>query len=353
VAVAGDYAYVSVGQISVDRSVIPVGEDGLQVVDVSDPNAPHEVGFYKTQGVALNVALEGNYAYVAIPGVGLEVLDVSDPTAPKVVSFYSMRDVVDVAVVADYAYVAGVEDGLRVVDFSHLPLIAARRLRALGVGALVSLALVVLIFLFRKSLSRLRCLLVLVLALTVPSLALLLRVQTAANEIGRYDTPGEIRAVAVKGDYAYLAYHEGNVVEKDKQGGQLVRTCGVRVLDISDPTAPKVVGSYYVPMRGDALSVAVAGDYAYLVHPFPRTFGDGQGLYVMNISEPAGHKNYPPEPAGSHSSIYWSGGMYYTRDPRHVAVAGDYAYVADGRTGLRVIDISEPADLHEVGFYMP
>jgi hypothetical protein len=34
-----------------------------------------------------------------------------------------------------------------------------------------------------------------------------------------------------------------------------------------------------------------------------------------------------------------------------VAVAGSYAYVADGYSGLRVIDVSDPTDPQERGYY--
>ncbi len=38
-----------------------------------------------------------------------------------------------------------------------------------------------------------------------------------------------------------------------------------------------------------------------------------------------------------------------------VVAAGNYAYIADGRAGLRVLDVSDPATRRrrEVGFYDP
>ena len=53
VAVAGSYAYVA------------DWFGGLRVINVANPAAPIEVGFYDTPGNASGVAVAGSYAYVA------------------------------------------------------------------------------------------------------------------------------------------------------------------------------------------------------------------------------------------------------------------------------------------------
>jgi hypothetical protein len=53
VKVVGNYAYCATGL------------SGLSIVNISDPAAPTEVGFYDTPGYANGVAVSGNYAYVA------------------------------------------------------------------------------------------------------------------------------------------------------------------------------------------------------------------------------------------------------------------------------------------------
>jgi hypothetical protein len=74
---------------------------------------------------------------------------------------------------------------------------------------------------------------------------------------------------------------------------------------------------------GYAGCVAIAGDYAYVADY-------GSGLQVVDISDPTS-----PIAAGSCDT---------PGDARAVAIAGDYAYVADGNSGLQVIDISDPAN---------
>ena len=57
VAVVGNYAYV-------------VDSSGLRVINVANPAAPAEIGFYDTPGSAYDVAVAANYAYVPMRAVG-------------------------------------------------------------------------------------------------------------------------------------------------------------------------------------------------------------------------------------------------------------------------------------------
>jgi len=77
-----------------------------------------------------------------------------------------------------------------------------------------------------------------------------------------------------------------------------------------------------------ALGVAVAGDYAYVADY-------GSGLLVINISVPES------------SAIV--GAVDTPGDALGVAIAGNYAYVADYGSGLQVIDISVPESPAIVG----
>jgi hypothetical protein len=72
---------------------------------------------------------------------------------------------------------------------------------------------------------------------------------------------------------------------------------------------------------GNAWGVAISGDYAYVAD-------GGSGLQVIDITNPA-----IPTLAGSCAT------PGYARD---VAISGDYAYVADDLSGLQVIDVSNP-----------
>ena len=103
-------------------------------------------------------------------------------------------------------------------------------------------------------------------------------------------------AVAVQGDYAYIAAGEG----------------GLRIVDISDSTQLVEVGCYDTP--GSATSVTVGGSYAYVGD-------DTYGLRIIDITNPG-----TPTEAGFYATINYVEG---------VAISGNYAYVADDYAACR------------------
>jgi hypothetical protein len=131
--------------------------------------------------------------------------------------------------------------------------------------------------------------------------------------------PG-FEALSVTGGYAYVAAGPG----------------GLRVLDVSDPAAPVEV--FAQAFDSSAFGTAIAGSYLYL--------GAGDGLHIFDLTDPGA-----PQAAG----------FLATPDVVHdVAVAGSLAYIAESyspgdlsadRGGLRVVDITDPLNPREVGFY--
>ena len=181
VFVQGDYAYV-----------VSSGDDGLQVIDISDPTNPVGVGQLTDTGALtlvdpISVFVQGNYAYVASSGEnGLQVIDISDPTNPVGVGQLTdtgalrLNGAQSVFVQGNYAYVAasGNDHGLEVIDISDPT-------NPTGVGRLSD---------FNDSIN--------------------LELWGA-------------RSVFVQGNYAYVASFNDD---------------GFQVLDISDPTNPTGVG---------------------------------------------------------------------------------------------------------------
>ena len=178
--------------------------------------------------------------------------------------------------------------------------------------------------------------------------------------VGTYEELNEAYKVEIAGDYAYVAglgaglqiidisnpaapafvgaYDTpGDRFRRRRRGRLRLRggySMALEVIDISNPATPVRVGHYQVPGGyGEAADVAVAGDYAYVA--------DGQGTYpglwIVDVSNPAA-------PAEAGRITYMMSRAY------GVAVAGDYAYVADAR-GLSIVNISNPATPVLVGDY--
>lgn len=117
VAVIGDYAYVAFG-----RSYF-TEQGGLQILDISDPTTPVEVGLYERDWSAFEMVVASDYAYI-IGRYGLRLVDISDPTNPIEASFYNkewgwkVKDY-NLAVIGDYVYIAAGDEGLLILRYSE------------------------------------------------------------------------------------------------------------------------------------------------------------------------------------------------------------------------------------------
>ena len=136
----------------------------------------------------------------------------------------------------------------------------------------------------------------------------------APSLIGSCDTPGTAEDVYVTGGYAYVA----------------VGTKGLNVVDVSDPASPTIVGERNTP--GYASAVHVDGAYAYVAD-------EQSGLQIIDVADPTS-----PSITGSHSTSGWA---------IDVIVAGNYAYVVDDENGLQIIDVSDAASPSLTGSWSP
>jgi len=223
-----------------------VGDEGggFKVVDISNPNAPAIVGSLALGSDVYGISIDGDYAYVAAFAAGLKIVNISNPAAPTLVGTYDTVGIAfDVAVAGDHAYVADWTAGLMVVNIINP---------------------------------------------AAPTLA------------GSYNTAGSAIGVAVSGDHAYVADW----------------TSGLAIINVANPSAPSLLGT--APTPSAAADVAFWGDYVLV---------SAAGLRIFNATNPAA-----PVLVGSNTSPAFSQGLF---------VDGDHAFVAEG-SGLFSIDISDP-----------
>ena len=362
VKVVGDYVYVANSGI------------GLQVVDVSDPATPILAATYATADPASGLDVHGGLLYLANDIAGLLILDVGDPTAPVPVG--SLPPVtsmfMDVAVDYPYAYVAGWVGDLRVLDVSDPTapfevtsvstsgvangvevrgdrLIVSDRGAGMKIFDITDPANPVLVGgtpVNSDSQATFTDGEITAVAGTYAGVVFVRSSWAAPRLIqrGSHDTPETAVGVAVQGGLAYVAdtgalrildvSNPGAIAEVGVAPGIIAQGVevdgqyayvsaygnGVLVLDVSDPAAPVVAGSYDTP--NFATSTTLHGDQLF-VADFTSS------LQILDVSEPttpALLASYAP--AGT---------------PFDVAVEGNTAYLAMGANQVEIVDVTDPA----------
>jgi hypothetical protein len=136
-------------------------------------------------------------------------------------------------------------------------------------------------------------------------------------QVGFCPLPAGAKSVVVQGNYAYV----------------LSGSAGLRIIDVSDKAAPRLVGSHDLP--DTARGLFVSGNYAYVA-------ASGAGLQIINVSAPG-----TPVFAGKYDPSLPT----RPENAYDVHVVGDTAYVADAhpQSGLLVINVQNRASPSLIG----
>jgi hypothetical protein len=208
----------------------------------------HFISDFSISGmVAYDVIVQGDHAYVAGGEEGLRIINVKNPAYPYSVGTFNTSGFAEgVFVSGNYAYVADGQHGLQIVDVSDT---------------------------------------------------------YNPDSAGRFDTPGFAEDVFVSENFAYVADGAG----------------GLQIIDVTDPNHPEAAAQFSngASVRG----VFVTGNYAYLA--------TATGLQILNVSDPT-----DPRPAGFIFTLQYQGNRIF--------VEGNYAYLAALSDGLHIFDVSDP-----------
>jgi hypothetical protein len=167
------------------------------------------------------------------------------------------------------------------------------------------------------------------------------------------------RAITIVGTYAYIACDAGLVVvalgdPKDPSVTAIVGepflkqpravaaqfryafACdaeGVKVLDVTDLAHPRPVSA--LPLR-DARNIYLARTYAYVA-------AGAEGLVILDIEQPAQPRV---------DQVYSAGGLINDLNDVKLGITytSEFAYLADGRNGLRVVQLTSPETSGSAGF---
>ena len=332
-AVADGFAYV-VDVVFQPRG--PPTDIALRIFDVSNPAAPVEFDRIELFATPLAVDVVGGVAYLADLQLGLLIIDVSNPAAPVQLSTFGTA-AFGITVVGGVAYLADLQLGLLIVDVSN-PAVPVE----LGSGAI---------------------------PIATPHLAVedgnpylaylsrglrLIDISNPAAPVGldgMLDPTYGALDVAIAGGLAYVVGASGlavvdlsnpafpaeiSSIESESRGvtvedglAYTVRE-GLRVIDVSNPTSPAELGSIFVDPFGIRWEdVAVAGGWAYVADNGPS---DEDGLRIISVGNPAAPFPVAFVPASAPMS-----------DKSGVAVAAELAYLVNRRSGLLIVNVSNPA----------
>ena len=190
---------------------------------------------------AWDVAVSGNYAYVADEDAGLHIIDITNPQNPVLAGICDTPgNALSVVVSGDHAYVADLSGGLRVIDVSNHqnPVEAGYDVTPdLAYGIAMSGNCV-----YMGDYASLR-----IVNVSNPA---------SPTEVGFIGTTLAVQGVSIVGNLAYFG--EGSA--------------GFRVVDVSNPASPLEVG-YYNLVSGPT-KVAASGPYAYCA-----CWGNGLGIF--------------------------------------------------------------------------
>ena len=362
ILVAGNWAYVA------------AGEQGLQVIDIRNPQDLVLAASLDTPGHAQALDLEGDLLVLADRHGGVQFIDISDPESPALLSTLDTEDVASgVHLVGSLALVADGYAGIKVVDCSnpeHPDIVASRNTPGTALD------------------------------LRWEGDALYVADGPAGFQVMDFTNPRDPELVAnlPTMDYCYgldSVCDHGYLAEGE---------AGLKIVDLSNPFSPQVASTLIFP--GTATSVHVDGDFAYLGSPesglamidvsvaeSPRlvdtiveecAVDDAalHGEYIlcavgveglrtvlagerMELTQVYGTNQY-----GSTSWIETYGDLAFTRQSEYIHIFdisnpvrptlhgslhapnyqeevcfdGDRLYIANGHTGLSIADISDPSN---------
>ncbi|WP_143870908.1 Ig-like domain-containing protein [Catenovulum sediminis] len=196
--VQGDYVYIAAGGA------------GLHIVDASDKANPELISTLATSGTARDVKVVGAHAYVAVANNGLDIINISDISQPVLTAnIVTSGSAVDLAMQNNHVFVANDSGGFEIINVEEVgaPFI---------VSALDNLGRIISVDVHNDRA---------VVANNSAVIVLDISDLSSPMRLGSINI-GNIRAVVMDGDYAYVACY----------------TCGYKVINISDPMRPVIVG---------------------------------------------------------------------------------------------------------------
>ncbi|MCF7911248.1 MAG: hypothetical protein K9M99_01870 [Candidatus Cloacimonetes bacterium] len=111
--------YVQENNGSVNAFVANGLNNGLEIIDVTDPYFPSQVASLPVSGLANDVFVQGDYAFLSNGEEGLEIIDISNLSSPVIIKNIATGGFTNGVYAEDnYIYISDIERGFHVIDIS-------------------------------------------------------------------------------------------------------------------------------------------------------------------------------------------------------------------------------------------
>ena len=275
-----------------DRVFVANGESGIFVFDSSDPSDLQILSHTEMAGYAWDVTIRGSTLFTSNGALGMAIYNLTSNDSLELISATNLPgDARKTEVEGTRGYVAGFDGGLILLNITDLENpVQMDRYTISGedfndVGLMDDYAIVTSNYEGRVH----------VIDASAPDELTL---------ISTIETPGYSVALDIVGELAFIADHHK----------------GFRIYNLSNPAEPQLVTNYYTEKY--ALGIEVENDYAHVIHT--------SGARVFNVTNTS-----QPEPVGDYSEF---GSATYK-----VAVWDNYLLTHGGQRGFWVIDIAIPS----------
>lgn len=277
---------------------------GLRIYNLSNPQSPTELGSCPTSSAGC-IFVSGNYAYLG-GGINLVIVDISNPNVPSLVNEFETQDLInDIYVQDSFAYVTNDDSGFKVINVvnPYSPqLIGSLMVVDNNFGKLdvfYPYAYVTGSDNYADSLF-----------LKVIDISNSVQPIEVARQNFSYDYYDDLLDVIVRNEFVFVT-----------------TTYDLQIFNISQPTNPYLIGTW----QGNTGQMAIFSAYLFIAA------GGTLGLRIVNIYDP--------------TSPVLAGFIELSGSPRGIAFGegtNDYAYIASGSAGLRVVSTADPYNLQEI-----
>ncbi len=296
-------------QVALNNGLAYVANNAsLAVYDISDPAHPQLVGemLYPAVVEIDQIEIAGSLVFLACRGNGLLVLDISDPFHPALVKFWPDYFIESLAVSGSYLYASTYND-LLTVDISHP----------------VSLKVITI----TQNVNAFQ--------LLVTGGYLLASDSSNGLRVYSLADPANPRLETI---FPIQPYNGAQFMRLSGSRLFISASGTIHILELSDPAHPQDLGSW--PGTGEWMGLlGVEGNTLYLIDGYNT-------LHILDASAPTSIQEL-----GHYSSLQQAG-MIGGQDGLVFASPGLALYTAYNQ-GLRLLDTSNPAAVHEIGTAEP